>query len=138
MVLLAQGKKPPHGTVSMCNEHHCLGYCVVLYGVVLQGMVWCGFVWCGARRLPMEQSPSASQQEPLSHLSPYFLHTPTSSVLSTYIVSTTNVSLTRSSQCLTIHTYQQCLTNTSTQCLTLVAPAPIWPKPCHTIRYYNE
>ena len=50
-------------------------YGVVLYGVVLHGVVWCGFVWCGARRLPMEQSPSASQQEPLSHLSPYFLHT---------------------------------------------------------------
>ena len=45
--------------------------------MVWHGVVWCGFVWCGARRLPMEQSPSASQQEPLSRLSPYFLHTPT-------------------------------------------------------------
>ena len=60
------------------HVHPCIWHCMVwqykaLYS--LYGMVWYGFVWHGARNLPMEQSPSASQQEPLSHLSPYFLHT---------------------------------------------------------------
>ena len=71
-------------------------FCIVWYGFVwyvlfcmvgcsfmyfLYGMVWYGMVWNGARRPPMEESPSASQQEPLSRPSPYFL------------------------QCLTHHTY---------------------------------
>ena len=113
-----------------CMVWFCMvWFCMVWYGVVLYGVVLYGVVLYGVEQ---EGSPWNSPQ----------VHRSKNHWATSLPISSThppNVSLTRSSQCLTIHTYQQCLTNTSTQCLTLVAaPAPIWPKPCHTIRYNNE